>query len=133
MANFAIVTGRLTADLELRHTSADIPVVSFTVAVPRRYTGKDKERQADFIDCVSWRKCAEFICGNFHKGKWIEVSGTLNTRTYTDKNGNTRKATELVVENADFVGDKPKEPENPFGMPEGFVPDFSEQPEDEDF
>lgn len=133
MANYAIITGRLTADPELRHTANDVAVASFTVAVPRRYTGKDKERQVDFIDCVAWRKCAEFICGNFHKGKWIEASGTLNTRKYEDKSGNSRKATELVVENVDFVGDKPKEPENPLGMPEGFVPDFSEQPEDEVF
>lgn len=105
MANRAVVTGRLTAEPELRQTQDGTPVTSFSIAVPRKF----KKDVADFIDIVAWRKNAEFACQYFTKGKWIEVDGSIQTRTYTDREGKNRKAVEIVADEINFVGDKPKE------------------------
>lgn len=106
MANRAIVTGRLTADPELRQTPSGVPVTSFSIAVPRKFS---KEKETDFLDIVAWRTQAEFVCTYFSKGKWVEVDGRIQTRTYEDKNKNKRKAFEIVADEINFVGDKPKE------------------------
>lgn len=113
MLNSVVVMGRLTADPELRHTPNDIAVTSFTIAHDRAFKSQGGERQADFFDCVAWRNNAEFITKYFKKGSMIAVNGTLQTRTYTDKNGNNRKAVEIVVDNAHFCEGKRDSGGNP--------------------
>lgn len=105
MANVAVVSGNLVATPELRVTNSNTPVCSFTVAV-RRPKVKDV---TDFIDCVAWRQTAEFISKYFQKGSAIEVTGPITTRTYEDKNGNKRKAVEVLVDNVSFSGHKKEE------------------------
>lgn len=102
MFNLVVLTGRLTADAELKHTGNNIPVTAFNLAVERRYQ-KDRERQTDFINCVAWRNTAEFISKHFTKGDPITVQGEIQTRKYTDKNGNNRIAVEVIVNDARFV------------------------------
>lgn len=106
MLNTAILMGRLTADPELRHTTSSIPVVRFTLAVDRSYVPQGGERQTDFIDVVAWRKTAEFVCRYFRKGMLVAVQGSIQTRSYTDKQGNNRKAFEVVADNVHFAEPK---------------------------
>lgn len=106
MINNVVLMGRLVADPELRNTQNCVEVASFTIAVDRSYVKQGEERQADFIDCTAWRHTAAFICKYFKKGSMIAVSGGIQTRLYEDKNGNKRKATEVVVDNASFCGGK---------------------------
>ena len=104
--NVICLMGRLTADPELRHTSNQIAVTSFTVAVDRRFVSQGQERQTDFINCVAWRQTAEFITRYFHKGNRIAVNGSLQARPFTDKEGNKRTSYEVVVDNAYFCESK---------------------------
>ena len=106
MVNCAVIMGRLVADPELRTTGSGISVTSFTVAVDRRFNRQGEERQADFIDVIAWRQTAEFICKYFRKGSMIAIQGYIQTRMYEDKNGNKRKAVELVADNVSFCGSK---------------------------
>lgn len=107
MYNRAILVGRLTADPELKQTPNGVSVTSFSIAVNRSYTNKQTgERQADFIDIVAWRSTAEFICRYFQKGRAILVEGSIQTRTYVDKQGQNRRAWEVVADNAHFVESK---------------------------
>ena len=106
MLNNAVIMGRLVADPELRTTGSGISVTSFTVAVERRFVRQGEERQADFIDVIAWRQQAEFISKYFRRGSMIAIQGNIQTRTYEDKNGNKRKAVEIVVDNASFCGSK---------------------------
>ena len=106
MINMVALMGRLTYEPELRSTNNGLSVLSFQVAVDRNYQAQGQERQADFIDCVAWRQTAEFISRYFHKGSMIAIEGSIQTRNYTDKNGNNRKAVEVVVNNASFCGSK---------------------------
>ena len=92
MFNRAILIGRLTADPELKQTQSGISVCSFSIAVDRRFSGRDSERKTDFINITSWRQQAEFVCRYFHKGDVIGVEGSIQTRNYEDKNGNKRTA-----------------------------------------
>lgn len=101
--NVVCLMGRLTADPELKHTPNDIAVTSFAVAVDRAYS---KDKQADFINVVAWRGTAEFICRYFQKGRMIALHGSIQTRSYTDKDGNKRKAFEVVASDVSFAGDK---------------------------
>ena len=87
------------ADPELRHTPNDVAVTSFTIAVDRSYVKSGAERQTDFIDIVAWRNTAEFVCRYFRKGQLMAVQGSIQTRNYTDKEGNKRKAVEIVADN----------------------------------
>lgn len=103
--NKAIIMGRITHDLEVRQTQSGTAVLQFTVAVDRNYS-KDSEKQTDFISCVAWRQTAEFIGRYFSKGRMIAVDGRLQSRTYEDKNGTKHYITELIVENANFTGEK---------------------------
>ncbi len=105
MFNFVVLTGRLTADPELKTTPNGIPVTSFSIAVSRRYRSGE-EQQTDFINIVAWRQSAEFITKYFKKGNMIGIEGSIQTRRYTDKNGNNRTAFEVVVNNAQFVESK---------------------------
>lgn len=106
MLNVAALNGRLTADPELKHTSSDIPVCSFTLAVDRSYVPTGQERKADFISIVTWRSTAEFVSKYFHKGQLVAIQGEIQTRTYTDSQGNKRKATEIVASKVDFAEPK---------------------------
>ena len=106
MVNCAVIMGRLVADPELRTTGSGVSVTSFTVAVDRRFANKDEEKQADFIDIVAWRQTADFVCKYFKKGSMIAVQGAIQTRTYEDKDGNKRKAVEIVADNVSFCGGK---------------------------
>lgn len=101
--NHICLLGRLTADPEERVTTNGTAVTSFTVAVDRRYTPQGQERQADFIRCVAWRQTAEFVAKYFRKGQRIALQGSLQSRQYTDKEGNRHTAYEVVVDNVYFA------------------------------
>lgn len=103
--NKTIIGGRLTADPELKQTASGISAITFTVAVNRRYA-KDGNQEADFINCQAWRQTAEFISKYFKKGSSICVAGAIQTRNWTDTNGQKRYATEVVVDEAFFVDGK---------------------------
>ncbi len=105
MFNLVVLTGRLTADPELKTTPNGVPVTSFSIAVNRNYRAGE-EQQTDFINLVAWRQRAEFITKYFNKGSLIGIEGSIQTRRYTDKNGNNRTAFEVVVNNAHFVESK---------------------------
>jgi len=103
MLNHIVLMGRLTRDPELRYTSSNIPVASFSVAVDRDFgRGENGEKQTDFINCVAWRQTGEFVSKYFNKGSMIVVSGRLQIRDYTDRDGNRRTAAEVVADNVYF-------------------------------
>lgn len=106
MLNVVVLTGRLVADPELKHTSSDLPVTSFSIAVNRKFVKSGEERQADFIDIVAWRSTAEFICKYFKKGNLIAIEGSIQTRTYQDKDSKNRKVFEVIANNVHFVESK---------------------------
>ena len=111
MLNVAVVMGRLVADPELRHTPSDVAVTSFTLAVDRSYVKSGTERQTDFIDIVAWRGTADFVCKYFRKGQMMAVHGSIQTRTYTDKDGNKRRSAEVVADNV-YFGDSKRDAES---------------------
>ena len=102
MLNHIVIMGRLTADPELRRTGSGIAVASFTVAVDRDRKNENGERDTDFIDCVAWRATGEFVCKYFTKGSMIVVTGRLQIRNWTDKDGNKRRSAEVVADNVYF-------------------------------
>ena len=106
MINIVALMGRLTFEPEVRTTPSGVSVMRFQVACDRKYQKSGQDRQADFIDCVAWRQTAEFISRYFHKGSMIAVEGTLQTSSYTDKNGNQRKQVEVLANNVSFCGSK---------------------------
>ncbi len=107
MLNHITVMGRLTRDPELRRTGSGIAVASFTVAVDRDFAPKDGgERETDFIDCVAWRQTGEFVSKYFTKGRMAVVSGRLQIRSWTDKDGNKRRTAEIVADNVYFGDSK---------------------------
>ena len=109
MLNHITIMGRLTRDPELRRTGSGIAVASFTVAVDRDFGGRDGgEKETDFIDCVAWRQTGEFVSKYFTKGRMIVVSGRLQIRSWTDKDGNKRRTAEVVAENC-YFGDSKRE------------------------
>ena len=103
--NKAIIMGNLTRDPELRSTNSGTPVASFTLAVERRFKDANGERQADFINCTAWRQTAEFVSKYFVKGSRMIVVGSIQTRSYEDKDGNKRTATEVVADEI-YFGEK---------------------------
>ena len=107
MLNHITIMGRLTRDPELRRTGSGIAVASFSVAVDRDF-GKNEngEKETDFIDCVAWRQTGEFVSKYFTKGSMIVVSGRLQVRSWTDKDGNKRRTAEVVADNVYFGGGK---------------------------
>lgn len=111
--------GRITADIELKHTPSNVAVVSFTLAVDRGYKNEDGTKQTDFIDIVAWRNTAEFISRHFSKGQRMAIQGRLQTRDWEGKNGNKRKAVEVIVDNAYFADGKKSE-----------APTFTPMPDD---
>lgn len=101
--NRAVLVGRITKDTEIKLTSNQSKLCMFTIAVDRRFKDKDGNRQADFINCLAWGKNAEFINKYFHKGSRIGIVGSIQTRSYADKDGKTVYVTEIVVDEAEFV------------------------------
>ena len=101
--NKVILIGNLTKDPEVRSTNGGVSVCSFTVAVQRRFANAQGVREADFINCVSWRQTADFIGRYFTKGKKISVVGSLQTRSYDAQDGSKRFVTEVVAEDVEFV------------------------------
>ena len=107
MLNHITIMGRLTRDPELRRTGSGIAVASFTVAVDRDFGGRDGgEKETDFIDCVAWRQTGEFVSKYFSKGRMAVVSGRLQIRNWTDKEGNKRRTAEIVADNVYFGDSK---------------------------
>jgi single-strand DNA-binding protein len=103
MLNHIVLMGRLTRDPELRYTQSQTPVASFSLAVDRDFGGRDGgERQTDFIDIVAWRSTGEFVSKYFTKGSMAVVSGRLQIRDWTDRDGNKRRSAEVVADNVYF-------------------------------
>ena len=126
MLNHIVLMGRLTRDPELRRTGSGIAVASFTLAVDRDFTAQGAERETDFVDIVAWRNTAEFVSKYFTKGRMAVVSGRLQTRNWTDKEGNKRKATEIVAESV-YFGDSKREELQSYAAPQE---SFAELPDD---
>ena len=105
--NKVILMGRLTKDPEIRTTQSQIPVASFTLAVDRRFKDASGERQADFIPIIAWRQQAEFCGKYFHKGSRMVIVGSVQTRSWDDKDGQKRYATEVIADEV-YFGDTQK-------------------------
>ena len=144
MLNVIAIMGRLTAEPELRHTPNGVATCTFRIAVERSFARAGEERKSDFIDIVTWRKTAEFVCKYFGKGSMIAVNGSLQTRSYEDKNGNKRTAYEVVADHVHkvnwnevpregplggFAGEKTENKPKPFG-PATIPVDINSGPED---
>lgn len=104
--NNVVLMGRLTRDIEVRQTQNGISVASFTLAVDKPYNKENEHPEANFIDAVAWRQTAEFLSKWFSKGSRIIIEGSIQTRSYEDKDGNKRKVTEVLVDRASFVDKK---------------------------
>ena len=130
--NKVMLIGRLAADPELRRTQNDLAVTSFSVAVNRPYRKDQAQQAVDFIDVVAWRNLAEFVTKYFKKGSAIFVSGSLQVRPWKDKDGNNRRAVEVVADDIQFVDSKKDSgaaPAAPAGTPSfstGAPSDFEE-------
>ena len=128
MLNSVTLMGRLTRDPELKHTQSGTAVVSFTLAVDRDFKSADGTKETDFIDCVAWRNTAEFVSKYFSKGKMAVVSGRLQIRDWTDKEGGKRRSAEVVVDNIYFgeskktSGTRPQDAELEEIEDDGFLP-----------
>jgi len=103
--NKAIIMGNLTRDPDMRATSNQVSVCSFTVAVERRFKDASGNRPVDFINCVAWRQQADFVAKYFAKGNRIVVIGAIQTRNYDDRDGNKRTATEIIADEI-YFGEK---------------------------
>lgn len=114
MINRAVLTGRLTRDPELRYTTSGTAVVSFTLAVDRQFRNQNGDRDADFVNCVIWRKSAENFSNFTHKGSLVGVEGRIQTRNYENQQGNRVYVTEVVVDNFALL-----EPRQNGGMNQG--------------
>ena len=114
MLNKVILMGRLTRDPELRRTGSGTAVTGFSLAVDRDFKGQSGEKETDFIDVVAWRNTAEFVSKYFTKGRMAVVEGRLQIRSYTDKDGNNRRAAEVVADNV-YFGDSRREGGSDFG------------------
>ena len=104
--NKVVLAGRITADPELKTTQSGISVTTFSLAINRRYSKDREQQQADFITIVAWRNTAEFITKYFRKGSAICITGSIQTRSWTDNQCNKRYATEVVADEAIFVDSK---------------------------
>ena len=118
MLNQIILQGRLTKDPEIRYTQSQTPVTTITLAVERDFVQKGDARQTDFVDVVAWSKTAEFVHGNFTKGQLALVTGRLQSRDWTDKDGNKRRQWEVVADRVHFCGKKETQADEPKGFTE---------------
>ena len=121
MLNHITIMGRLVRDPELRRTGSGIAVTSFTLAVDRDYKSNNGEKETDFIECVAWRNTGEFVGKYFTKGRMAVVSGKLQIRGWTDKDGNKRRTAEVLAENVYFA-DSNKEASESNAIAGGFTP-----------
>lgn len=132
--NKVILGGRLTAAPELKQTASGTAVMSFTVAVGRKYAAKTdgapQTPQSDFVNCVAWRSTAEFISRYFHKGSSICVIGRIQTRSFTDSAGNKRYVTEVVADEVNFVDSKSDK--TTAGAPDMSAPEFETLSDEEE-
>lgn len=126
MLNHIVIMGRLTAAPELRYTQQNTPVASFALAVDRDFQSGGSEKQTDFIPCVAWRGTAEFVSKYFTKGSMAVVSGRLQLRDWTDKDGNKRRTAEVVADNI-YFGESKKRDASPDVQFEE-IPDDGELP-----
>ena len=112
MLNHIVIMGRLTRDPELRRTGSGVAVTSFSLAVDRDFSNRESgERETDFIDCVAWRQTGEFVSKYFAKGRMAVVSGRLQIRNWTDKEGNKRRTAEVIADNV-YFGDSKRDGDN---------------------
>ena len=125
MLNKIFLMGRLTRDPELRRTQSGTAVTSFSLAVDRDFKGQNGEKETDFIDVVAWRNTAEFVSKYFTKGRLAIVEGRLQIRVYTDRDGNKRRAAEVIADNV-YFGDSKRDsadggysPAPAYGAPAG--------------
>ena len=124
MLNKVILMGRITRDLEIRQSQNGTSVLKFSVAVDRDM-GKDKEKSADFINCVAFGRRAEFINQYFGKGRMIAIEGNIRTGTYEDKDGNRRYTTDVWVDDVSFTGENKPNDRSSAGQPpvSGSIPE----------
>ena len=116
MLNHIVLMGRLTRDPELRRTGSGVAVASFSLAVDRDFGNRDGgERETDFIDIVAWRSTAEFVSKYFAKGRMAVVTGRLQIRNWTDKEGNKRRSAEVVADNI-YFGDSKRDGDGGFNQ-----------------
>lgn len=121
MLNSCTLMGRIVRDPELKHTGSGIAVTSFTIAVDRDFSGNDGgEKETDFVDITAWRNTAEFVSKYFAKGRMAVVSGRLQMRKWTDKDGNKRTSAEVVADNVYFGDSKKEQSDNG-----GYAPQYS--------
>lgn len=106
MLNHITLMGRLTRDPEMRRTGSGIAVTGFTLAVDRDFKSQDGQKETDFIEIVAWRQTGEFAAKYLTKGRMAVVSGRLQIRSWTDKDGNKRKSAEVVADNVYFADSK---------------------------
>ena len=106
MTNRVVLIGRLTKDPDLKYSESNLPVLRFTIAVNRTFTGQNGQKQADFINCVAFRKQAENMARFLGRGSQIAVEGRIQTRNYQGKDGNTVYVTEVVAESIQFLESK---------------------------
>ena len=116
MLNKCIIAGRLTSDPELRRTGNGTAVASFSIACDRDFKAENGERETDFVDIVAWRSTAEFVSKYFAKGRMAVISGRLQIRAWTDKEGNKRRAAEVLAENV-YFGDSKQDAPKPAAAP----------------
>ena len=137
MSNFnfnkVILGGRLTADPELKQTTSGVAMVSFKIAVNRRYSGKDAQQQeADFFNVTAWRSTAEFVARYFKKGSAICVVGSIQNRSYTDQQGQRRIFTDIVADEVQFVDSRGDNSGYAQGQgqytPDSYTPSYSSAP-----
>lgn len=106
MLNRVVLVGRLTKDPDLRYTPNGIAVANFTIAINRPFSNQQGEREADFINCVAWRKQAENLANYMRKGSQIGVDGRLQSRTFEGQDGKTVFVTEVVADSVQFLEPK---------------------------
>lgn len=136
MASFnkSILIGNMTADPEARQTASGISACTFTIAVNRRYKDQSGNTECDFINIVAWRQTAEFVTRYFKKGQPILVCGQIQTRNYTDKDGNKRYLTEIVADEVSFVGSRENGTERAETVrPNNYTPDAYKSPQTQNF
>lgn len=109
MLNKVFIQGRLCSDPELRHTQSGAAVSSFTLAVDRDFKSHSGERETDFVNCTAWKSVAEFTSRYLSRGRLAIVEGRLQSRRYTDKDGNNRTAYEVVASSV-YFGDSKRDP-----------------------
>ena len=125
MLNHIVLMGRLTRDPELRRTGSGVAVASFTLAVDRDFAAQGAEKETDFVDIVAWRNTAEFVSRYFTKGRMAVVTGRLQIRNWTDKEGNKRRSAEVVADNV-YFGDSKRDGATPGGFDQ--TPSYPQAP-----